>query len=82
MSKLFENEIQKAQEENHTQSEEMEAIQRRNFGIARKQSTLPKGRFCYISKITYCKNMYEHKNTCVFVLNYNEDDEDDNQSRR
>ena len=65
MSKLFENEMQKAQEVDFTQSEEMEAIQRRNFGIARKRSTLPKGRFCYTSKITYCKNMYEHKKTCV-----------------
>ena len=78
MSKLFENEMKKAQKEDGIQSEEMEAIQWRNFGIARKRSTLPKGRFCYTSKITYCKNMYEHKKL-VFVLEY---DEDDKQSRR
>jgi len=33
MSKLSENEMQKAQKEDFTQSEQMEAIQRRNLGL-------------------------------------------------
>ena len=36
MSKLFENEMKKAQKEDFIQSEEMEAIQKQNFGITRK----------------------------------------------
>ena len=45
MSKLFENEMKNAQKEDFIQSEEMEVIQKHNYGIARKRSILPKGNF-------------------------------------
>ena len=43
MSKLFENEIVKAQDKDFYQSDEKEAEKTLNFWISRKQSMLPKG---------------------------------------
>ena len=66
MSKLFENEKNKAQDKDFCQSDEKEAENLLNPWTARKRSMLPKGNSANTSKITYCRICVNTKMLCLF----------------
>ena len=67
MSKLFENELKIAKEEEEFfPSDGEDAGKFMQTWNSRKRSMLPKGNPAHTSKINILWNMYEHKNLCLF----------------